>query len=280
MDAALREVLMAPARPVVGLFAACLPRRKWNDWDEAFGVHRMVLPAALLTVLVGFAIGIPGFVRYAAEAGSRAGDLILETSYQVMAGKAPSTAPASAWYTMMFTLPTYILFTPGGLFSAYLVTSGVFRCLRSVAGDPGGDPLLTVGDWIVRRRVATARSRRAAESREAQEGPEVPDALVPGRAVGRPEAVYAVIASRRKADWLPGVFVLTPDGRYRVGEPFDRRLAGGLRAIYPLIEVPAVEATRRRVAYTLPPLVDLDPVTRALRPANDATEPQSTQRRD
>ncbi len=88
----------------------------------------------------------------------------------------------------------------------------------------------------------------------------VADVLVTGRALGVPEAAYAIIASRLKPEWQPGVFVLTEDERFRIGEPFDRRFPDGLRIVYPLLAVPAAEATRRRVSYALPPLSEWNAV--------------------
>src|SRR5262249_2257617 len=155
--------------------------------------------------------------------------------------------------------------TPLGLLCTYLGGSGVARLLCWAADDPRGDLLLSMSDAVLRSRLGAARERRAQDERHAQEGARVADVLVTGRARGVPDAVYAVIASRVKPDWAPGVFVLTDEARFRIGEPFDRRVADGLRIVYPLLEVPAAEATRRRVAYTLPPLSEWDAVERRVK---------------
>ena len=46
--------------------------------------------------------------------------------------------------------------------------------------------------------------------------------------------------------------MLDGETRYRIGRPFDRRYAGGLRTVYPLVEVAQAEVMRRMVRYTLP----------------------------
>jgi len=50
----------------------------------------------------------------------------------------------------------------------------------------------------------------------------VPDRLVTGPAAGIPDAELVVVASRQKPGWERGVFVITPDAWYRLGEPIDR----------------------------------------------------------
>jgi hypothetical protein len=127
--------------------------------------------------------------------------------------------------------------------------------------------VLSLADAVVRRRLAERRRRREEDDRHAQEGPEVADVLVTGASVGIPEAVYAVLASRLKHGWEPGVFVLTDDARFRLGERRDRRYRDGLRAVYPLLEVPEVEATRRRVTYSLPLLSEWDASEQRVRSA-------------
>jgi hypothetical protein len=228
----------------------------------------MVLPAALVTVFVGFAVGIPGFLAYAQSLGRQVGDLVVESSHEVNAGRMPEEAPAVAWFSIVLALPAFALLTPSGLFATYLVASGLFRLLSWAADDPRGDPLVDIGDGMVRRRRAESRRRRDQDARREQEGPEVEDVLVHGGAVGLPEAVYAVVSSRLKPGWDPGVFVLLADGgRYRLGERRDRRYRAGLRAVYPLLEVPSAEATRRRVAYALPPLSEWDAAAGCVRSA-------------
>ena len=63
-----------------------------------------------------------------------------------------------------------------------------------------------------------------------------------------------VVASRQKPGWERGVFVITPDAWYRLGEPIDREMPAGLRTLYPLTELRDLEVRRKSVEYTLPPL--------------------------
>ncbi|HET9317928.1 MAG TPA: hypothetical protein VFQ51_20205, partial [Vicinamibacteria bacterium] len=132
--------------------------------------------------------------------------------------------------------------------------TGLFRCLAFAAGEPRGDPLIAGLDASVRRARERRGARRDAATREAQEGPEVPDVLLSGRDGGAPEAVYALVASRRKPGWSEGTFVLDGETRYRIGPPFDRRYPGGLRTVYPLVAAAQAEVMRRIVRHSLPPL--------------------------
>jgi hypothetical protein len=226
----------------------------------------MALPAALLTFFAAFAVGIPGFLSYAQSMGSGVGDLVLESSHAVNEGRLPSDAPAIAWYSMMLALPAFAFFTPVGILATYLFGSGVFRVAAWAAGEPRGDPVLGLADRVVRRHLGERRDSVARKSRENLEGPERPDLLVRGSDLGAPEAVYAVVASRLKPGWDPGVFVLTETGRFRIGPRQDRRYRDGLRAVYPLLEVPAAEATRRWVTFALPPLRQWDALQQRERP--------------
>jgi hypothetical protein len=63
-----------------------------------------------------------------------------------------------------------------------------------------------------------------------------------------------IVASRRKPDWQPGVFIITAEKWYRVGESAERQMPGGLRMFYPLTEITDHEVLRRGVPYELPPL--------------------------
>ena len=266
------DTALMPVRGLAGVVIATLPRRVWNEWEGRVPVRSAALAAALLPVLLAFAIGIPAFLEYALGMGSTIGSAVLEAGAQANMGKKPMEAGAYAWYGMMFALPAFLFATPLGWLCTYLGGSGVVRFFCWAADDPRGDPLIGLTDAFVRGRLGDARQRRAQEERHALEGAWVADVLVTGRAMGVPEATYAVIASRVKPDWAPGVFVLTDTDRFRIGEPFDRRVADGLRVVYPLLPVPAAEATRRRVTYTLPPLSEWDAVTRRAVPATGATD--------
>jgi hypothetical protein len=52
-------------RHVLALGAGILPRRFWPDWEGRLPIARMAMPSAGLVFMLGFAVGIPGFLDYA-----------------------------------------------------------------------------------------------------------------------------------------------------------------------------------------------------------------------
>jgi hypothetical protein len=249
-----RPALEAPAvtaRVGLALLANLLPRRARLRWDGRLPVTATAGWSALATVMLAFAIGVPGFLRYATRAGSAVTDTLMTTADAVNQGQASEDKMPEAYALSMLALPAYLFFTPRGLVTLYVGASGLVRCLAFAAGEPRGDPLIGAIDAVLRRAGARRKARREAAIREAQEGPEVPDVLLSGRDGGAPEAVYALVASRRKPGWSEGTFVLDGESRYRIGRPFDRRYPGGLRTVYPLVEVAQAEVMRRMVRHTL-----------------------------
>ena len=255
------DAVLWPVQAVGAVLIATLPRRLWNEWEGRVPVRSAALPAALLPLVLAFAIGLPAFLAFAGDMGSTIGGAVLEAGYQNILGKKPVEAGAYVWFGMMFALPAFLFATPTGWLCTYLGGSGIVRFLCWAADDPRGDPLVAGADTLARRWHGDRRLRLAEAARNALEGPEVPDVLIRGHQIGLPGAVYAVLASRIKPGWDRGVFLLTEEGRLRVGERFDRRLPEGLRAVYPLEEVAALEVTRRGIACTLPALSDYDPAT-------------------
>ncbi|MFI5184426.1 MAG: hypothetical protein ACHQNV_08510 [Vicinamibacteria bacterium] len=201
--------------------------------------------SAIATVAAGFLIGFEGFMRYAARVGETMAPLAHETA----GGPLSIGMGVSA-----LSLPTFALLTPLGLFSTYLFVSGIVRGAMVAAGSPGGDPILTLADGVIEPIVRERARERAAAERAALEGPEVADVLVAGAEAGLPEAEWVVIASRLKPGWERGVFVVTTDRWWRIGAACDRRFPEGLRALYPLHSVAAVEIIRRSVYYDHPQL--------------------------
>jgi hypothetical protein len=66
---------------------------------------------------------------------------------------------------------------------------------------------------------------------------------------------YVVVAARRKPGWTKGTWVVTNDGWFTLGEPFDRPMPNGLRTVYPLtLQTSTLEVLRKGVSYELPPL--------------------------
>jgi len=265
------DVAGGALRRVLGLAVGVLPRRLWPEWEGRLPIARMAIPSAILTCLLGFAIGIPGFFEYALRVGDVTSDLMLAASRETLRGRAPSTAPAGAWGLSIFTLAAFAFFTPTGLLASYLVTSGLLRLLAAAANEPHGDPLLSLGDQGIRRLAARWSQERFRAEREALEGPARPDVLLRGKDLGFPEAELVLVASRRKPEWQAGVVLVTALKRYRIGTPFDRPFRDGLRRLYPLCELPAAEVMRRSLACELPRLSRYDPVSRttALLPEPD-----------
>ena len=191
----------------------------------------------------GFLLGFCGFMRYAARVGETLAPLTTENGGGIV---------SVGMGTSMLSLPTFAFFTPLGLLSTYLFVSGIARSAMAVAGTPGGDPLLALADGLIHSRLRDRAREEAAAERAALEGPEVADMLTPGADLGFPDAEWVVIASRLKPGWAPGVFVVTTDHWWRIGAACDRRLAQGLRALYPLHAVAPAEVIRRFVYYDHP----------------------------
>jgi len=238
---------------VVATVAGLLPVRWWSRFDARLPVRRVSALSGLVTMLTGFALGIPGYFAFLEEAVAGGNEALLALG----AGQATPFSPQPVW-TALSPL-AFALFTPLGLLSSYLCVSGLVRGVSAwMTDDPRGDPLLTAVDAAAYRataRVARARRRRA---RERLEGPEAPDRLVTGAWAGLSDVDFIVLASRRKPGWDPGVFVITTNGWYRLGRPFDMPLPSGLRTAYPLTKIETLDVLRKGVPYELPPLSDSD----------------------
>jgi hypothetical protein len=231
-------------RFVGGLVAATLPRPLWRRLEDRFPVSTMALGSALSTMGAGVLLGAHGFLSYTTPHASQLNEDFLRTPTRVW--------PAP--FFSMFDLFIFALATPIGLFASYLSLSGFYRTLAAVTDDPRGDPLLSA----LHRRVTRTLEKRRLAQEEAEyarrAGPPVSDLLLTGQAARLAEAELVVVASRRKPGWERGVFVVTPDGWFRIGVPVERELHSGLRTLYPLTRIQDAEVARRMVAYQLPPL--------------------------
>jgi hypothetical protein len=212
-------------------------------------------PAAIATLLLGFVLGCIGFFRFLPRFASDNNDLMLEVAKRQaegrMAGEAAVTGPVAltALAPLMF-----VLTTPLGWLSAYLVLTGTARCITAAVREPRGDPVL----GLARRAALRWRTRRADERertvRTLAEGPDVADRLATADRFGIEGADLVVVASRRKPEWTFGTILDCGERFYRVGEPDERTLPGGLRTLYPLTEAPHAGVFRRIVRYDLPAL--------------------------
>ena len=218
---------------LIALVAALLPKRRWDDWD--LPIANVVFTSSLLTCLGGAALGITGFFTHMSA---------------ILAAR-EFTAPP-------FMMPAYfgyVFFTPRGLFSLYLTISGLLRALGWFIDEAFGDPILTGVDTLLHRGATARRAANEHQARERMERADEPDRLHDGEWAGVPDATYVVVAARRKTGWTKGTWVITTDGWYTLGEPFDRPTPNGLRTIYPLtLQTTTLEVLRKGVSYELPPL--------------------------
>ena len=201
--------------------------------------------AGLATMFLGIAIGIPGYLIFMGQAAD---------GFNMAIGANPDLGIKSMGWGLA-SLPIFMFGTPVGLLSTYLTLSGFLRSAGAyVADDVRGDLLLTGVDALVRRWWREGDDWNARKSREKLEGRPMPDRLVTGQWLGRPEIEMAVLAARRK-EWPKGAYLVTASGAaFRVGEPFDFTTPAGLRAVYPLTELKTGEAIRHAFPYELPPL--------------------------
>jgi hypothetical protein len=254
---ALLHYLLAIARGLLALPASLLPRRLWDGrLLEPLPLRQAVPLSGLLTSLAGLVAGFRWYLAFVQRAADAAVNGAFEYSARQMRHELPATRELTTWDLQSFSiiwLATFLV-TPAGLFALYLVVSGIVRAVSGLFEQPGGDYLLTGADAATRRGLAWRRTRRAESRREESEGPAVPDRLFTGEWAGLTGVDYVVVASRRKAGWTRGTFVVTSDKWYTLGEPFDLQLPQGLRTVYPLTEQRVTEVLRRGVQYELPVL--------------------------
>ncbi|HLA76852.1 MAG TPA: hypothetical protein VJU18_04640, partial [Vicinamibacteria bacterium] len=83
MQSAVRE-LAGTARflglLVLGTLANLLPRRLFPEWDGRLPMASTAIPSALLTVFLGFGLGVPGFLAYATRTASAGNEAMLEAA--------------------------------------------------------------------------------------------------------------------------------------------------------------------------------------------------------
>ncbi len=237
------------------VFVAVLPRRYWRGFDW-MPIHLMAPVSGVLTVLAGAALGITGFFAYLERVAASPASSMLEIAERQVAGTLPETAAVSSVPAAISILSpiAFAFFTPLGLFSVYLVASGWLRVVSWWIAEPHGDPVLTGIDWLFHRTRRSAREGALRRTRLEAEGAEEPDRLYHGTWAGLPDVDLVVVASRRKPEWQKGTFVITPDGWYTLGEPFDRQTPHGLRTVYPLTAQKDNAVLRKGVSYNLPPL--------------------------
>jgi hypothetical protein len=228
----IRGVRALIAYPLA-ILAGLLPKRYWEDID--LPVLNCAFASALLTFWAGTTLGITGFFSYMAY-------VLAEREW---------TAPP----LMLVVFISYVVATPRGLFAVYLTATGLLRAAAWHTGEPFGDPILTGIDWLWRRLRTDAHARSTRNARLALEKADEPDRLYDGSWADLEGVTYVVVASRRKPGWTTGTWVITNDGWFTLGEPFDRPMPNGLRTVYPLtLQTNSLEVLRKGVSYELPPL--------------------------
>jgi hypothetical protein len=250
--------LLAALAWMAGVLAAGLPKRWWPVLDPHVPATDSAGVAAIVTILAGAAIGIPGFIGHATEQVSRNNRAILDAASR-QAARQPSsdTIGEREWGRMFVTasglsLFTFIFLTPAGWASTYLGLSGVWRAVAAGVDDPFGDPILTGLDSLFLRTVRRGRAEIARGRRESLEGPEVPDRIVRGAHVGIADTELVIVSSRRKPSWDAGTVVDGGTRWFRVVGIEERTIQGRLRTLYRLNEHKDHEVFRRSVRYDIP----------------------------
>jgi hypothetical protein len=225
---AARAMITYPLAVIAGF----LPTRYWDDID--LPIENTALASALASFFAGAGFGIVGYFAFM--------DFVLAQRLW--------TAPPM----MIQVYISYVFFTPRGLFSLYLVAAGFIRYGQWHVGEPTGDPVLTLLDSAWRRLLTRQQSERMRQQRLALEREDEPDRRYRGDWAGLKGVDFVIVSARRKPGWTRGTYVITSDGWYVLGEPFDRPMANGLRTVYPLTEHRTLDVLRKGVTYELPPL--------------------------
>lgn len=228
---------------VTAMVVTVLPHRHWSRLPGTFPLHSGAFASALVTFFLGAAIGIPGFLEHMGATVSLANETMLKYDY-FDRGMASGFSGLSIF--------TFLLLTPKGWLTMYLLGTGGLRMAAVWFDDPVGDPVLTMLDSKLFARQERQRADLERRTREEREGPETPDRIVTSAQAGLPACDLVIVASRAKPGWSRGVVVYTADTCYRIGDPVERVIAGNVRTLYPLTEHTDLEAVRKSVNYDLP----------------------------
>jgi hypothetical protein len=232
---------------------ALLPKRYWQSFD--LPMANMAPVSSWVTMIGGFVVGVPGYFAYLEGLRNVRAASILEISKAQVAGTLPETEAVSAIPSVIYmTAPLQFMLTPLGLLAAYMVLSGLTRVVSSLIDEAHGDPLLTGVDALWRKLFTTQQQRSVRVAREQLERMDEPDRRYNGEWAGLAGVDFVIVAARRKPEWTKGTWVITDDGWFVLGEPFDRPMPNGLRTVYPLTAQTTLEVVRKSVPYQFPPL--------------------------
>jgi hypothetical protein len=242
-------VILAALTFPLAMVAALLPHRHWRKLPGSFPMETAAVAGGVATLFAGAAVGIPGFLEHATANTSLAIDSQLtEAARNAQAGYSQGLSQGFAGLSIF----TFLLLTPKGWLTTYLIGTGGVRMGAAWFDDPVGDPVLTGLDEILWRRRSRRKAVQEARTREELEGPEIPDRVVSSAKAGIPGCDLVIVSSRRKPGWARDVVVYTPEACYRIGDPVERTVAGRLRMLYPLTEHVDLEAVRKSVHYDMP----------------------------
>ena len=242
------DALLSVPAWVLAMAYAVMPHRVWRRLPFHVPMNSAAFLSGLAFFFAGAAVGIPGFLEHAHANAGLGIDRALEHMNRTEVYRGDLVIGFSG-----LSVFTFLLLTPQGWLTAYLMVTGGLRAGAAWFDDPVGDPLLTAIDYALVGRRDKRRAATARKAREKQEGPEIPDRVVTATAAGLPPCDLVIVSSRRKDGWERGVAVLTADAAYRIGEPVERVVAGRLRTLYPLTTHADFEAIRKAVHYELPP---------------------------
>jgi hypothetical protein len=233
----------------VAMVLAFLPHRLWQRPPAWLQVEPAAFASGILTLVAGAAIGISGFLTHAAANVSIANQGVLDAAMRDPTIGYERGMVAGAVSLSIFS---FLLLTPTGWLTVYLIGSGGVRAAAAWFDDPVGDPLLTGLDELFWRGRDRSQIGYAQLRRRAREGAEIRDRVVSGARAGIPDCDLVIVSSRVKPGWERGVAVYTASACYRIGEPVERTIAGKLRTLYPLTEHTDLEVVRKSVHYDLP----------------------------
>lgn len=235
-------------RFLAAMVLTLLPFRLWARLPAWMPVESAAFIAGISTLFGGMAVGIPGFLEHATGNVSLANATLLEAADRNIMGY--SRGMASGFGAL--SIFSFLLLTPKGWLTSYLVVTGGVRAGAAWFDDPIGDPVLTVLDYVLWRGRERRQAKNRQETRAALEGPEFADRIISAAKADIPGCDLVIVSSRRKPGWARDVVVYTATTCYRIGDPVERTIAGNLRTLYPLTEHTDLEAVRKSVNYDMP----------------------------
>src|SRR5262245_14340386 len=139
----LWDAIEGRLRFLLALPLALVPARHWDQLEEMAPVRSAALISGLLVFFIGAAIFIPGYLGYAQGQSGNAVEHMLEatgwrTPSPDRAGATPDQQVGMAgveWGMTFFSIFTFVLYTPTGLFATYLGASGWIRVICAWVDD-------------------------------------------------------------------------------------------------------------------------------------------------